>query len=166
MGPVVNARSFGKRPKNMDSHNRPRDVIDELEAICEKRGHVAMVDESDYRAFVDLTQPQVERLAIVVMLEHEKEVRRLAAGHTDEAAVERVAKLTRNAIKTISVGLIRVDSLGCLGFYARNGPEPSVEMQKAMVEKYDLIEPMLTNTVRRTLPWLLSREVSQGELPL
>lgn len=150
----------------MNTPTRAKDVIDDLEAICAKQGHVVTVDESDYQAFVDLTQPQVERLAIVVMLEHEKEVRRLAAGHTDEAAVERVAKLTRNAIKTISVGLIRFDTLGSLGFYARNGPEPSDEMQKAMDEKYDLIEPMITNTVRRTLPWLLSREISQGELPL
>ena len=36
----------------------------------------------------------------------------------------------------------------------------------AMQQKFELVEPMVTNIVRRALHWLLSREVSQSQLPL
>jgi len=39
-------------------------------------------------------------------------------------------------------------------------------LDKLMQRKFELIEPMITNIVRRTLPWPLSREVSQSQLPL
>jgi len=35
-----------------------------------------------------------------------------------------------------------------------------------MQRKFELIEPMITNIVRHTLPWLLSRDISQSQLPL
>jgi hypothetical protein len=35
-----------------------------------------------------------------------------------------------------------------------------------MTEIFKLVEHMITNIVRRTLPWLLSRDISQSQLPL
>ena len=50
---------------------------------------------------------------------------------------------------------------------ARVGPEPwDVDMDEALEERHAEIAPVIENTVRRTLPWLLSREVTQGQLPL
>ena len=44
--------------------DRPRDIIDEIEAIAAAHGRFEPVDEDYYQAFVDLTQPQVEDLAL------------------------------------------------------------------------------------------------------
>ncbi len=82
------------------------------------------------------------------------------------ATVARVAKLVRGVFTAISIGRARFDAFGRLGFVARLGPDPTQNLDKAMSQKFQLIEPMITNIVRRTLPWLLSREVSQGQLPL
>jgi hypothetical protein len=124
------------------------------------------LDENYYQAFVDLTQQQVEKLAIALMLDQEKEVRRLAKGKADPQAVGRVSKFVRNMFTGISLGFARFDSFGRFGFVAQIGPEPTVEMDEAIEQKFRLVEPMITNSVRRTLPWLLSREVTQGHLPL
>jgi hypothetical protein len=119
-----------------------------------------------YQAFLELTQPEVEKLAVAVMLDQEKEIRRLANTCAGLDAVERVAKLVRNVFTAISIGLGRFDVFGRLGFVGRVGPEPTVEMDEALNQRFAEIEPIITNTVRRTLPWLLSREVTQGQLPL
>jgi hypothetical protein len=80
--------------------------------------------------------------------------------------VARVSKFVRNRFTGISLGFARFDAFGNFGFVARIGFEPTVEMDEIMAEKFKLIEPMITNIVRRTLPWLLSREISQTHLPL
>lgn len=146
--------------------SRPKDIIDYIEALAAESGHFEPVDEDYYQAFLELTQPQIEKLAVAVMLDQEKEVRRLAAGRSNPESVERVARLVRNMFTGISIGLASFDVFGRLGFVARIGPEPTVEIDEEMQRKFELIEPMITNIVRRTLPWLLSREVSQSQLPL
>ena len=78
----------------------------------------------------------------------------------------RVSKFVRNMFTGISLGFARFDAFGNFGFVARIGFEPTVEMDEIMTEKFKLVEPMITNIVRRTLPWLLSREISQSQLPL
>ena len=150
----------------MSEPERPKDIIDAIEKIAAEAGHFEAVDEDYYQAFLELTQPQIEKLAVAVMLDHEREVRRLANGKADAAAVARVSKLVRNMFTAISIGLARFDAFGNLGFVARIGPEPTVEIDAAMQQKFELVEPMITNIVRRALPWLLSREVSQSQLPL
>lgn len=150
----------------MNDPSRSKDIIDHIEAIAAEQGHFEPVDENYYQAFVELNQPQIEKLAIALMLDQEKAVRQLAAGKTDPAAVARVSKFIRNMFTGISLGFARFDAFGNFGFVARIGFEPTVEMDEIMAEKFKLVEPMITNIVRRTLPWLLSREISQTQLPL
>jgi len=150
----------------MNAPDRPKDIIDHIEAIAAADGHFEPVDENYYQAFVDLNQPQIEKLAIALMLDQEKEIRRLAGGKIDSDAVARVSKFVRNMFTGISLGFARFDTFGNFGFVARIGFEPTVEMDEIMDEKFKLVEPMITNIVRRTLPWLLSREISQSQLPL
>lgn len=145
---------------------RPKDIIDAIEKIAAEAGHFEPVDEDYYQAFLDLTQPEIEKLAVAVMLDHEREVRRLANGKADPAAVAQVSRLVRNMFTAISIGLGRFDAFGRFGFVARIGEEPTVDVDEAMQRKFEVVEPMITNIVRRTLPWLLSREVSQSQLPL
>ena len=98
------------------------------------------------------------------MLDHEREVRRLAGGRTDAAAVQRVV---RSFLHAISTGLARFDPFGRLVFVSRIGPKPwDVDTDDALERRYAEIAPMIENIVRRTLPWLLSREISQSQLPL
>ncbi|MCB1100688.1 MAG: hypothetical protein KDN22_34320 [Verrucomicrobiae bacterium] len=150
----------------MSHTNRPKDIVDAIEELAAQSGAFEPVDENYYQAFLDLTQQQIEKLAVAVILDQEKEVRRLARGRSNPAAVASVSRLVRNVFTGISVGLARFDAFGRLGFVARIGFDPTAEMNDALEHKFQLIEPMITNIVRRTLPWLLSREVSQGELPL
>ena len=145
---------------------RPKDIIDAIEKIAAQAGHFEPVDEDYYQAFLDLTQPEIEKLAVAVMLDHEREVRRLANGKADPAAVAQVSRLVRNMFTAISIGLGRFDAFGRFGFVPRIGEEPTVDVDEAMQRKFEVVEPMITNIVRRTLPWLLSREVSQSQLPL
>jgi hypothetical protein len=147
--------------------NRPKDIIDAIEQIAGEDGYFEPVDENYYQAFLELTQPRIEKLAVAVMLDHEKEVRRLAGGQTNPAAVARVAHLVKGVFVGISIGLARFDAFGRLGFVARIGPEPfEVNMDDPLKRRYTEIAPMIENIVRRTLPWLLSREITQSQLPL
>ena len=150
----------------MNDPNRPKDIIDHIEAVAAGHGHFEPVDENYYQAFVELNQPQIEKLSIALMLDQEKEVRHLAGSKTDPAAVAKVSNFVRNMFTGISLGFARFDAFGNFGFVARIGFEPTVEMDEIMTEKFKLVEPMITNIVRRTLPWLLSREISQSQLPL
>ncbi len=101
------------------------------------------------------------------MLDQEREVRRLAGGRADAAAVHRVAKLVQNVFHAISIGIARFDAFGRLGLVARIGLKPwEVDMNDALERRHAEIAPMIENIVRRTLPWLLSREISQSQLPL
>jgi len=146
---------------------RPRDIIDAIEAIAAQRGNIEAVDADYYQDFIHLSQAQVEKLAVAIMMEHDREVRRLAGGRTDEPAVARVAKLVQNTLTTISIGLVRFDVFGRLTFVSRIGPDPfDVDLDQEMEARLAAIEPIVTNLVRRSLPWLLSREMSQGELGL
>lgn len=101
------------------------------------------------------------------MLEHDREVRRLSSGRTDGPVVAAVARLVQNIMVAISIGLLRFDVFGRLTFVSRIGPEPfDVELDDALEKRRAEIEPIVTNIVRLSLPWLLSREMAQGQLGL
>jgi hypothetical protein len=74
--------------------------------------------------------------------------------------------LVQNVVAAISLGLVRFDAFGCLGFVARVGSEPEPATDDALKQRHAEIETIITNMVRRALPWLLSRDISQGHLPL
>ena len=52
----------------MNPPNRSADIIDHLEAVAAADGHFEPVDEYYYQAFVDLSQPRIEKLATALML--------------------------------------------------------------------------------------------------
>jgi hypothetical protein len=140
---------------------RPRDIkspsltpiTDFIEKRAAEHGHFAPVGEDYYREFLQLTQPEIEKLAVTVLLEEEREVRRLASGRSDTAAVDRVAKLVRDVFHAISMGLARFNALGRLGFVSRIGPKPwETDLAGTLERRYAEIAPMI--------------EVSQSELPL
>jgi hypothetical protein len=151
----------------MNPRRRPRDLIDAIEAVAAQQGNIEAVDADYYRDFINLTQAQVEKLVVAIMLEHDREVRRLAVTEPKSEAVIRVARLVQNIMFMIGVGLARFDVFGRLTFVSRVGPEPfEVNLDEALKTRLAAIEPVVANLVRRSLPWLLSREMSQGELGL
>jgi hypothetical protein len=142
-------------------------VTDAVEKLAAENGYFEGIDANYYHGFLELTQPQVQKLAVAVMLDQERTVRKLAEGHTDAAAVQRVTEFVRTVFYVISIGLSRFDPFGRLVTVARIGPKPwDVDMDEALERRYAEIAPMIENIVRRALPWLLSREISQSELPL
>ena len=46
--------------KESNTMNRPKDLIDYIEALVAENGHFEPVDEDYYQAFLELTQPQIE----------------------------------------------------------------------------------------------------------
>lgn len=141
----------------MNSSERSEDIVDFIERMAAESGHFEPVDENYYRAFLHLTQQEIEKLAVAVMLAQEKEVRRLAGGRSTPQSVAEVARFIRAMFTAISFGVARFDAFGRLGFVARIGDDPTEEMWDAMDDRFQLIEPMITNTIRVALPWLLSR---------
>ncbi|MCX6910369.1 MAG: hypothetical protein NTY01_20320 [Verrucomicrobia bacterium] len=101
------------------------------------------------------------------MLDQEREVRRLSGGKANAAAVACISTFVGNCFVAIGFGSARFDVFGRLGFVARIGPEPmDVNMDKALWRRHEQIAPMIENIVCRTLPWLLSRDITQTQLPL
>ncbi len=145
----------------MDAPERPKDIIDAVEELAAASGNFQNVGPEYYESFLSLTPADVCRLVVFIMVDQEREVRRLAGGQTDSAAVAQISKFVRNNFTGISIGIARFDPFGRFGFVARIGPEPTPEMHDAMQERMELIAPVVTNTVRQTLPWLLSRDDSQ-----
>lgn len=151
----------------MSETKRPKDIIDFVEQFAAQQGYIEAVDENYYQAFLELTQREIEKLAVAILLDQDREVRRLSAGKSDPAAVQRVSKFVQSFCRIISIGLGRFDAFGNLGFVSRIGPEPfEVNMDEAMEARHKQIAPVIENIVRRTLPWLLSREITQTQLPL
>lgn len=97
--------------------NRPKDLIDFIEQMAAQSGYIEAVDENYYQAFLQLSQQQVEKLAVAVMLDQEREVRRLAGGKTDADTVARVAGFIQKVFWTISIGLARFDAFGGLDLF-------------------------------------------------
>ncbi len=154
-----------RNPSPENPNKRPREIIDYVEKICAESGDFEAVDEEYYQAFLHLTQSEIENMTVIMMLDRQKDIREIARDHPDEA-VQRVSKFMCDGYTSISLGLMRVDIFGRLRFFARIGPEPDLEMYRALEKRLDQIKPVVRRVVRRTLPWLLSLESSQGELPL
>jgi len=150
----------------MNDPNRPKDIIDHIEALAAAHGHFEPVDENYYQAFGGL-EPAADRKARHRLM--------LGPGEgSPPARRQQDRPCCRGARFKICAEYVhrrqpRFCPLRCVWqfrLFARIGFEPTVEMDEIMAEKFKLVEPMITNIVRRTLPWLLSREVSQSQLPL
>lgn len=150
----------------MSAPDRPGDIIDFVQAQAAANGHFAPVDETYYQAFLTLTQTQLEKLVVVLLLDQEAAVRRAAAGKPEPEAIAGVATLVQHMLTGLSMGLARFDAFANFGFVAPVGSEPSEETQDAIDRKLEQMEPVVANTVRHTLPWLLSRDTAEGRLPL
>lgn len=72
----------------MSQPDRPKDLIDFIEEMAAKDSNFLPVSGDYYQAFLDLSQPQVEKLAVAVILAVEEEVRWLTAGKADFAFVD------------------------------------------------------------------------------
>jgi hypothetical protein len=113
------------------------------------------VDEEFYRTFLNLTNAEVESMAVALMLGHEGIVRRLAASHADPVA--RITRFVINGLATLSTGILQFDVFGRPRCCAPLGPEPSPETEAAMDVRLEEMRPLVLDTVRQLLPWLLSR---------
>jgi hypothetical protein len=151
---------------NLRGQNRSKDIIDYVEALSARKGAVCQVGPNYYSAFLHLTQLQVEKLVVVLLLEQEKEVRRLTSNKPSLQSIQRVASFIGKTLKVISIGLASFDCFGRLIITARIGSEPTAKMSDALERHLEKIQPVIENTVRKTLPWLLSRDVTQRNLPL
>ncbi len=146
---------------------RPRDLIDTIEAIAAKNGDVEVIDEDYYQAFIELDAEDMKRLVIMLMLSHDREVRRLAEGSADAGAIARITRFISSTLVPVSQGLLRCDAFGRLHFTSRIGPKASdLGLDEELSTRCSELAPIVESTVRRTLPWLLSREMSQDELGL
>lgn len=139
-----------------EQSERPIEVLEVIDNWARDEGCFGSVDEDYYQAFVELTAPQVEKLAIAVMLAQEKEVRRLAKEFPYMEATERIARFISSAISIIGFGFMRFDPLGRVSIVSRVGPEPTSEMHAALLRCSTEREPIIATAVWRTLPWLLS----------
>ena len=145
---------------------RPKDLIDVIQETATKNGDFQSVDEDYYASFLDLTPTYIERLTIVIMLNHEKEMRRLSGGRTDAEAIKVIAQFVAHVLHMMSIGLGALDGMAAFGVTARVGPEPSTVMSARLLKEWDEPRPMIDEAVARFLPWLLAQQGRQGQLPI
>ena len=149
------------------NEKRPKDLIDAIEEIAARNGNTQEVGEPFYRAFLEMTAADVERLTIIVMLNNEKEVRRLCGGKPDERGITKVTRFSTTSITIMSRGLAMIDMFGVYGMTARIGPEPTPDTDKGLSGLSDRIAPWVQDAVRRALPWFLQQpQARQATLSL
>jgi len=144
--------------KDSSKENLPRppgNALEAFQALCAEQGKFAAVDQEYYRTFLSLTQAQVESIAIGLMLGHEATVRGLSGTHADPVA--RVARFILNGFATLSTGILQFDAFGRPRSCAPIGPEPSQATDAAIDARLEEIQPIVLETVRHMLPWLVSR---------
>ncbi len=142
---------------------RPRDVIDELESLLAQSGHIAAVDEEYYRRFLALTDSEIEQLTVALLFSNRKAVRRTLA-KKNPAAPQQIKNLVGDMLGAMSIGLLRFDEFGRLGFFSRIGPDPwEAGVADALQEKCTATVPLVSRTVDRSLAWIDSVSGIQTE---
>lgn len=144
----------------------PEDLIDAIEQIAAKNGSFQQVDEDYYLSFFELTGADIERLTVIIMMNHEKEVHRLSAGRVDKDSIASVAKFVTGSLRVMSFGLGTLDRFANFGMTARVGPEPSAEMVGRLNQHWDDKGSVVESAVGRSLAWLLSQKNQQEQLPI
>lgn len=136
---------------------RPKDIIDHVEAIAAGAGNVAALDDNYYESLIALTDKQIEKLVLAIMVDKESEVRRISAGSFDAASINGVSAFLQNGIKVMGLGLMMFGPFGTLQMFARVG-SPSSELLELKVENaIREMEPVIRRTVALNLRWILSR---------
>lgn len=147
-------RASGPNASSGSESGRP-DVIDALEQIARKHGQVQFVGPAYYAAFASVTAEEVERLSVLVIMNHEREVRRLSKGAADDDAVDAVSTFVGRALGMIAHGFAMIDGFGSFVITARDGPETTAEEDAALGRALESAKPWIRDAVRRFLPWCL-----------
>ncbi len=148
------------------SAKRKRDIIDHLEEIAARSGSFQKVSEATYQEFVNLSDSEIDRLSMVIMLNQEKDVDRLAGNLPKAEAVKRVTEFVEGFLWMIGRGFCAVDLHGGLVMTARDGPEPSDEMSEKIKLFRLRSRAVVEETVIRALPWFLEQKNRQRLLHL
>lgn len=148
------------------SAKRKKDIIEHLEEIAARSGSFQKVSEKTYQEFINLSDAEIDRLSVVIMLNQEKDVDRLAGNLPKAEAVKRVTEFVDGFLWMIARGFCAVDIHGGLVMTARDGPDPSEKMS----EKIELFRKrsrlLVEETVIRALPWFLEQKNRQRLLHL
>lgn len=128
--------------------DRPRDIIDDVEDICDGSGSAAEVSPEYYESFLVLSDVEMEALARAVLNAQAKEARRLTVAGPVAEAPTRLLKFASNTISVIAIGLARFSDFAQLGLYKRVGPEPEPEVHNALMEKVARARPIIERIVR------------------
>ena len=135
----------------------PRDIIDEVQKIAAEAGNIAALDDDYYECLINLSDPQIEKLVVAMMVDKENEVRRISAGVVDAHSIDGVTAFVHKGIKVIGLGLMMFGPFGTMQMYARVGG-PSSELLELKVENaIREMEPVIWRTVASNLSWILSR---------
>ena len=141
-------------------------TINYVEALAAINGCVVELDQGYYDRFLGLSQQDVEKLTVMLMMDQSKSIWNITRGKSTNDAIEKAARLVNNIIYVMGNGLSVFNMFGSITMTARVGQLPTKQVGMAVKKKCADIEPIVSNTVRRTLPWFLSRDMAQGQLPL
>lgn len=127
---------------------RPRDIIDELEDLCERGGSVAEIGPDYYESFLALTDDEMAFLARAVLSGQAKEAGRILATESVAKAPDKLIRLAGNVLSVLAIGLARLNHFGQLRFFKRVGPEPEPDVHEALMEKIANARPIIERAVR------------------
>ncbi|MGZ8938673.1 MAG: hypothetical protein ACXW32_05620 [Limisphaerales bacterium] len=137
---------------------RPKDIIDHVEAIAADAGNVAALDDDYFETLINLSDEQFEKLVLAMMLDREAEVKRISCGKVDKGSIEEVTRFLHKGINVIGLGLMMFGPFGTLQMYARVGGPSSGRLEDKVQSAIHKRLPLVRRTVTANLIWILSRE--------
>lgn len=148
------------------SAKRKKDIIDHIEELAAKSGSFQKVSEQTYQEFINLSDAEIDRLSVIIMLNQEKDVGRIAGNLSKAEAVKRVTEFVAGFLWMMGRGFCAVDIHGGLVMTARDGPDPSGETAEKMKRFRKTSQPLVEETVTRALPWFIEQKNRQRLLHL
>lgn len=126
--------------------DRPKNLIEAIERICEETGAVHAFGPEERAAFLWLTEAQMGGLIRRIIYAQADEINRMVFTKPRRHTEEDLLDLIQNTLSTISMGLCGFDEAGNLVFSKPEGREPSpdveVMLKKKVADSRPLIRPV------------------------
>ncbi|MCC5835088.1 MAG: hypothetical protein JJU20_10175 [Opitutales bacterium] len=143
-----------------------KDIIETIEKMALDGGWKTDIDEGYFEDFLKLSLDDLERLTVTLMFSKEKSIRRRYAEHPNTSQVPATVKEIETMLFLMSRGHLQINVFSRPQIAAIGNAHPTPEMEERLNAFLRKMHPFIHNTVQSALPWFLSRDKPQQELPL
>ncbi len=149
------------KQSNPKLNERRPDIIDVIDAICEKDGAISEVGPDYYQIFSQLDDDSMRALIRVLLLNSSKDAYRLGAKPDGK---QQVCKSIKTQLELVGLGIMQVDTFGRPGLYKRVGPDATKAESEKIETRINSAEKIVSEVVEDLLPAMLASFEKQSEL--